>query len=188
MNKRVEILWIQFAEKLKAFIMSKVHNEAVADDILQESFIKIHAKIDSLKDETKIQSWMYQITRNLITDYFRSIKKTQQTTILQEDNKEENDSEDFMSESIQDMINMMEELPSEYCEALCLTELKGMSQKQYAEQIGIGYSAAKSRVQRARKMLKDMMMNCCHYQFDKYGTVLGIYPANCCCCSENHPQ
>jgi RNA polymerase sigma-70 factor (ECF subfamily) len=89
-----------------------------------------------------------------------------------------------MSDALTDMVNTLEDLPPEYCEALCLTELGNLSQKEYAEKIGISYSGAKSRVQRARKMLKDLLMKCCHYEFDKYGTVIGIYPVNCCCC---HP-
>jgi len=83
---------------------------------------------------------------------------------------------------------MMDNLPQKYCEALCLTELGAMSQKAYAENAGISYSGAKARVQRAKKMLKDMLMKCCHYQFDKYGTVIGIYPADCCCCTNEHPH
>lgn len=73
-----------------------------------------------------------------------------------------------MLEAVNDMINMMDSFPAEYCEALCLTEIAGLSQKAYAEKVGITYSCAKSRVQRARKLLKDMMMRCCHYQFDVY--------------------
>ncbi len=87
-----------------------------------------------------------------------------------------------MDEAVQDMIGMMNDLPPEYCEALCLTELEGLSQKEYAEKIGIPYSSAKSRVQRSRILLKDMLMRCCHYEFDKYGTILSI-SQNCCCCS-----
>jgi RNA polymerase sigma-70 factor, ECF subfamily len=77
---------------------------------------------------------------------------------------------------------MMDDLPPEYCEALCLTELEGLSQKEYAERIRIPYSSAKSRVQRSRKLLRDMLLKCCHYEFDKYGTVLSI-SKNCCCCN-----
>ena len=77
------------------------------------------------------------------------------------------------------------EMAAEDCEALCLTELGGMSQKDYAKKTGISYSGAKSRVQRAKLKLKDLLMKCCHYQFDKYGTVIGIYPAGCCCCTES---
>lgn len=183
MNKNTEKLWLKLGVKLKAFILSKVHNEAIADDILQEVFIKIHAKIDSVKDETKIQSWIYQITRNLIIDHFRNSQKEQKAPQFLFEN-EDNASDDFMSETLDDMLKMMDDLPAEYCEALCLTELAGMSQKTYAEKIGISYSGAKSRIQRARIMLKDLLMNCCHYQFDKYGTVIDIHPVHCCCCSQ----
>jgi len=82
----------------------------------------------------------------------------------------------------------MDDLPPENCEALCMTEIEGLSQIEYAQKVGISYAAAKSRVQRSRKMLRDMLMNCCHYQFDKYGTVLDITPNKscCCCCSDDH--
>ena len=56
--------------------------------------------------------------------------------------------------------------------------------KEYAVKAGISYSGAKSRVQRARIMLKDMLMQCCHYQFDKYGTVFDIQQKCRCCCDK----
>ncbi len=55
MKNRTAELWLQFGDKLRGFILSKVHDAAIADDILQEVFIKIHAKIDQLNDDTKIQ-------------------------------------------------------------------------------------------------------------------------------------
>ena len=183
MKNSIEELWLEFENKLKAFIVSKVHADSIADDILQDVFLKIHANIDKLKDDTKIQPWIYQITRNLIVDYFRGLKKERKELPYLFSSEEES-SDNFMSEALQDMIQMMDDLPPEHCEALCLTEIEGMSQKIYAEKKGISYSAAKARVQRARKKLKDMLMNCCHYQFDKYGTVIGIHPANCCNCND----
>ncbi len=178
----MEEIWLKFENKLRAFTLSKVHDESVTDDLLQELFVKMHENIDKVKDQTKLQSWIYQICRNLIIDYFRSQNKIQRNKLPDFDAEEENINEEFISETLDDMIKMMSDLPPEYCEALCLTELGALSQKEYAEKIGISYSGAKSRVQRARKMLKDVLMKCCHYEFDKYGTVLGIYPVNCCCC------
>lgn len=183
MKTRLEELWEKFGSNLKLFILKKVNDEAMAEDILQEVFVRIHTHIDHLKDQTKIQSWIYQIARNLITDHFRSLQKIQNLRPSSEEIEEDTPT-DFMSETLTDMVNMMSGLPKEYCEALCLTELGGMSQKAYAEKIGTSYSGAKSRVQRARVMLKDMLMNCCHYQFDKYGTVIDIHPTHCCCCSQ----
>ena len=178
----MEEIWLTLENKLRAFILSKVHDESVAADLLQELFIKIHTHIDKVNDHTKIQPWIYQICRNLIIDHFRSHQKEQKKMPLAFELEHDEAAEDFMSETLEDMLKMMSDLPPEYCEALCLTELKGLSQKEYADKIGISYSGAKSRVQRARKMLKDLLMNCCHYEFDKYGTVIGIYPANCCRC------
>lgn len=176
-------LWLEFHRKLKAFIITHVRDEAATDDILQEVFIKIHTHIDTLKDDSKLQAWIYQITRNLIADHFNKIKKE---NLLQpaSEKEEEDSSSEYMSEALRDMVNMMDDLPPGYCEALCLTELGGMSQKMYAEKIGISYSGAKSRVQRAKIMLKDKLMQCCHYQFDKYGTVIDIHPKGCCCCQD----
>ena len=74
MENITEDIWLNFGNKLKSFIKSKVQNETIAEDILQETFIKIHSNIDKLEDNTKIQAWVYQITRNVIADHFRKTK------------------------------------------------------------------------------------------------------------------
>ncbi len=178
---KVEYLWKDFESRLRTFIYSKVPDKAITEDILQDVFIKIHLKIGTLKDESKLKPWLYQITRNMITDYYRRNKSINLSQLTRDEQTEETDNK-VMDEALQDMIGMMNDLPQEYCEALCLAELEGLSQKEYAERIGIPYSSAKSRVQRSRKLLRDMLLKCCHYEFDKYGTVLSI-SKNCCCCN-----
>jgi RNA polymerase sigma-70 factor (ECF subfamily) len=184
MNK-TEQIWINLEDKLKSFIISKTHNKDDAEDLLHEVFIRIHSNIDQVKDDTRIQSWIYQITRNQIIDYYRGNHAVTDSNSEIPEAVEDIFPTDQMEDALEDMIKMMDHLPAEYCEALCLTELQGMSQIEYAQRIGISYSGAKSRVQRSRKLLKDMLLNCCHYEFDKYGTVLNITPVTCCCCC--HP-
>lgn len=167
------------------FINSKINNEEDAKDILQDVYIKVHDNIDSLKDKDKIRQWIYQITRNLIMDHYRERAKNLTVKELSHSLLPPSTPGRFMEEAIRDMTELMDKLPTEYCEALCLTELDGMSQKDYASKAGISYSGAKSRVQRARAMLKDIMMECCHYESDKYGTVFEIHPAGCCCCTKH---
>jgi RNA polymerase sigma-70 factor, ECF subfamily len=179
---KVEYLWKDFEAKLRSFIYSKIPDKAATEDILQEVFIRIHLKIGTLKDDGKLKPWLYQITRNLIVDYYRRNKSAKLISQAWPEQDEEETDNKVMDEAMKDMIGMMNDLPPEYCEALCLTELEGLSQKEYAEKIGIPYSSAKSRVQRSRILLKDMLMRCCHYEFDKYGTILSI-SQNCCCCS-----
>lgn len=175
----IENIWHQMHDKLLSFILKKVPDKALAEDILQEVFIKIHDKIDTLKDDTKLQAWIYQITRNMIVDHFRGINKNDGTLAKDEQSSEDKESNELMEEAVQDIINFMDAMPAEYCDPLCATEIDGMTIKDYAKKQGISYAAAKSRVQRSRKVLKDMMMDCCHYQFDKYGTVISITPNRC---------
>lgn len=57
-------IWHQVHDALRAFVTKRVADEAEVDDILQEVFLWIHRKLDSLKDPHKILSWVYQITRH----------------------------------------------------------------------------------------------------------------------------
>jgi RNA polymerase sigma-70 factor (ECF subfamily) len=182
-SEKTEILWHGFSSGLKSFIYSKVKNIADTEDILQNVYLKLHDNLHSLKDESRIKPWIYQITRNMIIDHFRADNRNLNINELKSELKSTHSSGKFMDIAISDMIRMMDELSPEYCEALCLTEIDGMSQKEYAQMMGLSYSGAKSRVQRARLMLRDMLLKCCHYQFDKYGTVFDIQPKCWCCCS-----
>lgn len=176
-------LWIRFADSLRRFIRAKVKNDALTDDLLQETFIRIHSKIDSLQDDTKLQSWIYQIARNIVYDHFRKSNPESVAEMPEvEDTRQE--PEEAMINSVRDMVLLMEDLPEQDCQALCRVEFEGMSIREYAENAGISYTAAKSRVARARYKLSDLLMNCCHYEFDKYGTVISYHPIKCCCCNK----
>lgn len=119
----------------------------------------------------------------MIIDYFRAHDHYQRVKEYAHELPFTFRTDRLMDTAISDMIRTMDDLPEEFCEALCLTEIEGMSQKEYAELKGLSYSGAKSRVQRARVLLKNMLLKCCHYQFDKYGTVFKIDPDCCCCCT-----
>lgn len=183
----LEYVWNEFSSGLRSFIVSRVKNESDADDILQDVFLKIHNNLQNLKDQSRIRPWVYQITRNLIADHFRSRNINYTETEIPDISDFPGSSLKLMDTAVEDLIQMMDELSPEFCEALCLTEIEGLSQKEYAERKGLSYSGAKSRVQRARIMLKDLLFKCCHYQFDRYGTVIDIQP-NCCCCCDHRDK
>jgi RNA polymerase sigma-70 factor, ECF subfamily len=67
-----EKVWQEYHSRLRSFISRRVVDDTAADDILQNVFLKMHAGLASLRDETKLKSWLYQIARNAIIDYFRS--------------------------------------------------------------------------------------------------------------------
>ena len=192
MNPSTETIWSEYSKQLKGYILKRVPNSSMADDILQEVFIKIHENIDSLKDQTKINSWIYQITKNSITDYYRKQKQQPSDIQLLSDKEigilDDTDiSKDVEPEEqiASGLLVMINSLPKDYAQALNLVEVQGLSQVQLAKELNISVSGAKSRVQRGRQMLKDSLMNCCHYEFDKYGTIISSHPIRCCCCHQD---
>ena len=71
-----EKVWEDFNTGLKRFILKQVQDEPGAEDILQDVFLKIHSHIGSLKESDKLQSWIYQIARNAIADFYSNLEKT----------------------------------------------------------------------------------------------------------------
>jgi RNA polymerase sigma-70 factor (ECF subfamily) len=63
---------------------------------------------------------------------------------------------------------MVKSLPKQDRQALVLTEFQGLTQKEYGERLGLSFSGAKSRVQRAREKLKQMLLECCHVEEEFY--------------------
>lgn len=175
MTQMTEAIWQQFHDNLANFIRKRVSNEADAQDILQDVFIKIHQNINQLKDETRLTAWVYQITRNTIHDYYRlqpDWVALPDGLIDGEANVETAVSPDLTQEVAQWLRPMTETLPQKYREAIQLVEFEGMSQREMGEQLQLSISGAKSRVQRGRQHLKETLLACCHVEFDRQGNVL----------------
>ncbi len=180
-NERVEKIWDQYAGRLLAFIRGRVPDGAEAEDILQEVFIRIHRNLCCKPEPGRMESWIYTVTRNLIIDHFRRRRPSAEIpeSLAAEDGLPEEDREAELALSLREMVAG---LPDPYREALLLTEYEGLSQKELARRAGISLSGAKSRVQRARKMLRDMLLACCHFEVDRRGGILDYYQ-RCCCCN-----
>ncbi len=167
----IEPIWKQLIAPLKGFVAKRVNNHAAVDHIVQNVFIKIANHISELKDSQKIRVWIYQITRNTIIYYYRKQKPTDELppNLQIIDEYDEQDLSKKLSSCIRPMIK---QLPDKYREAIELTELNGISQKQLSEQLGISFSGAKSRVQRGREKLKELLAACCHIEADRYGNIV----------------
>jgi RNA polymerase sigma-70 factor (ECF subfamily) len=171
---------------LYRFIASRLPDPDDADDILQEVFLRIHTRLETVRDMDKLESWIYQIARNSITDYYRSRRKLVELAadLPVEDEHHEEDASESLAPSIQEIVQA---LPDPYREALILTEYQGLSQKELADRLGISLSGAKSRVQRARQKIKDVLLACCHFEFDVRGTLYEVRQHCCCCDGEPAP-
>lgn len=172
-----EAIWKDFDAKLRRFILRRVSNEADAEDILQEVYLKIHTHLHTLRDDNKIHSWIFQIVRNVIVDYYRSKEQTVEISesLTLPEGLEGND---VVRELAPSLLGMISCLPKKYRYALYLTEYRGFTQKELAEYFNISLSGAKSRVQRAREKVKELLLECCHFDFDRQGRIIDYYPTD----------
>jgi RNA polymerase sigma-70 factor (ECF subfamily) len=148
-----------------------------------------HNGVES-SDAHKIDSWIYQITRHTIIDYYRKRKhesKYADTLFDHEGSSFTSDSSDAHNELSKCLKLMVDHLPDVYREAILLTEFQGMTQKEMGQQLGLSNSGAKSRVQRARCKLQEMLLACCQIDFDRRGTVLAYTPLNPSCAENCSP-
>ena len=174
-----EKVWEEFNTGLKHFIRKHVQDEESAEDILQDVFLKIHTRIGGLRESDKLQSWIYQIARNAISDFYRTRKFT--SDIPEVAYGPEDPFDDVVSDLLPYVKKLVDDLPYDYRQALLLTEYEGLTQREFAERLGISISGAKSRVQRAREKVRLMLLKCCHFQFDRLGRIIDYEP-NCDCC------
>jgi RNA polymerase sigma-70 factor, ECF subfamily len=168
--KVTENIWHEYQSRLAAFIRSKVA-EDVVDDLLQDVFMKIHLRIGSLKDDARLESWLYQITRNAITDYYRTKRASEELPDWLEQSQPVEE-ESIRKELSACLESMVRELPDKYRNAVQLSEIENRTQKDVAEQEGISLSGAKSRVQRGRILLKIMLNDCCQFEINQKNQVL----------------
>lgn len=157
-----------FQNELLGYVTRKVKDRSIAEDIVHDVFLKVQAKSSQLKDNEKLIGWIFRITKNTIIDHFRF-----QSRIIRSEDIDWEDDKSFLNQCVERCLTeKLNDLPDKYREALELSEVQGISQLDLAKKLGISYSGAKSRVQRARQMLKDMMEREYHVKLDSYGNVV----------------
>ena len=182
-----EHLWELLSAKLRSFLLQQVSDPQVADDLLQETFLRIHKKLGDVSDEQRITAWVFQIARNLVIDHYRSNGRDP-SAALPDDIEAPTHEEENLNGLVEGWLPaMIAQLPDTYREALELYELKEMPQQQIAEQLNISLSGAKSRVQRGRAKLKSLLFECCSFEQDSHGNVIEYSKKNtgdCGICEE----
>lgn len=181
MCQSTQDIWDSLKESLFFFILKRVKDEDTSQDILQEVFIKIHLNLDKLKDPSKVKAWAFQITRNQVAEYFN---KTKNVVALNEFTEEQL-SEDFEHTEIDFCCfeNLIDELPEKYSEVLTLINVEGKKQKEAANQLHLSHSNVKTRVYRAKELLKQRFMDCCKFSLNEQGLLTGEQDCHRCGCS-----
>ncbi len=184
--------WRELESELRPFVARRVRAPHDVDDVVQDVFLKIQRGLPALDDDERFGPWVYRIARHAIVDHLRAAARhpladddrldDEPAETLPDD--DDRAAERRLATAVAPFIAM---LPSPYREALTLTELEGLTQKEAAELVGISLSGMKSRVQRGRRELKRALEDCCAIALDARGRVVGCevrrdgrLPDDCC--------
>lgn len=196
MTTMTEELWQGMHDGLRAFIAKRVSDQEHVEDILQDVFLRTHRQVDTVNDPRRIVSWLYQVTRNAIIDYYRrpgrrhEIPAGLSADIEAFGGELQEESDDSGSELAGCLRPMIERLSQDYRDAINLVEFEGLTQHEAAKRMGVSLSGMKSRVQRGRKQLKQMLDDCCRIELDRRRAVVGyeVRDAGCDSCPPSKPK
>ena len=184
--KDTDEIWEEFSGRIRTHLRKKLRRKDDADDLMQEIFIKIHTHLGCLKDGKKLSSWIYTIVENTLNDYYR--KSRYDSEFDEAENYSQGSNEENTLSGITKCLGaFIDRLPPEYREPLVLSDVEGLKQKEIARQMNLSYSGLKSRVQRGRRMIKDMFIECCRLSVDQKGVIGKEYQGmdNCTLCGGN---
>lgn len=161
----------EFYGFLKSYILKKTGKEIIAEDIVQEVMVKLvesHKKSGEIKN---IKAWLFQVTRNTIADYY---KKNHLEYNFDEEWKENSLKSQSLpkimaTDFIVPMINL---LPKKYGKPLKMSDIDNVPQKEIANEMNLGLSATKMRIQRGREKLQELFVECCQIEYDKNGNFI----------------
>ncbi|WP_276497888.1 sigma-70 family RNA polymerase sigma factor [Pontibacter litorisediminis] len=169
-------LWLEYQKALTAYIVSRVKDVDAANDIMQEVLMKVYNACCSDREIQKLDSWLFQIANHAIVDHWRRQKKFTDE-MPEPSHEEDNIVWRELAEYVEPLINL---LPEKYARPLYLSDIEGVKQADIAEQLNLGLSAAKSRIQRAREMLQKEIQTCCTIDTDASGNVIGFSVKESC--------
>jgi RNA polymerase sigma-70 factor (ECF subfamily) len=192
-----ERLWREVHDRLTAFVARRVDEPADVADIVQTVFLSVHRHAERIADGDRLLPWLFQVTRNAIADFYRAPARRREVP-ADADPKDELPEEEAGSARVpfglQETIAistlsdaavqgalaelatcvrpMVEQLPPIYRDALTLVEFDHQAQADAAARLGVSVSGMKSRVQRGRALLREVLLECCDVNLSATGGVM----------------
>jgi RNA polymerase sigma factor (sigma-70 family) len=144
-------------------------DEDDANDLVQETYMKAYRFFDSYEQGTNAKAWLFRILKNSFINDFRKKSKQPSKVDYQEvesfynsDDVDENITTDLRIESVQEMIgdevaNALNSLAVDFRTIIILCDLEGFTYEEMAKILDIPIGTVRSRLHRARNLLKDKL-------------------------------
>lgn len=171
-------------ETLRPFVARRVPAGDV-DDVLQDVFLRVQRGLPSLRNEERLVPWLYQVARSAVQESGRQRARHPLATYEADELPLAEPERSVASETglAAFAADAVARLPSPYREALTLTDLQGMTQLAASKLLGISPSGMKSRVQRGRDKLRQLVEASCEVALDARGGVIACEPKAHCACA-----
>lgn len=166
--------WRAHRTEIGVFLGRRVSDQAESDDLLQDVFMRALLLGRSFCDLDNPRAWLFQVARNMLIDRFRLSRE--QVPLPDDLSADTVPQQDVVDTLTQCLPRVLTELSPEDREAITLCDLNGMTQQAFAARTGLSLPAAKSRVQRARRRLREQMLSACQVRFDEDGKVCCFVP------------
>jgi RNA polymerase sigma-70 factor (ECF subfamily) len=161
----------QYYHRVRKFILASVKNESLADDLIQETFIKIQENLNTVRDPEKISSWIFRIAYHLCQDHFRTQKKFSTQEEIHDGlvNPEETPlqkklEQGEMSQCVQDKLSL---LPETQRSIIIFADLMEFSHQEIADILKLPVENVKVKLHRARKKFKTILEKECTFEVDE---------------------
>lgn len=148
---------IELLPSLRAFARSLAHNPAQADDLVQDTLVKALANVDRFEPGTNLRAWLFTILRNHYYSQLRKAKREVEDADGKFAARIAVRPEQDGSVDLEDFKVAFQQLAPDHREVLTLVGASGCSYEEAAQICGCAVGTIKSRVNRARKKLSDLL-------------------------------
>lgn len=159
-NAALDRLMKRHHAEVIGFIWQMTGNQRDAEELAQETFVRVFFQIQQYRPKSPFAAWLYRIARNLCLDYFRSRAHRQKTRSIPLDDLPdiaEPNARPAMDEASQRLHDAISQLPLQLREPLVLTALEGMSHAEAGRRLDISPKAIEVKCYRARERLRRIL-------------------------------
>jgi RNA polymerase sigma-70 factor, ECF subfamily len=174
-----EQTWREVMAQLRAFVRRRIADPERADDIVGDILLRILRGLGSVDNRQRLAPWVSRVARNAVIDeYRRAGRRREQLVPATEDAAmyADDESSTVLAELAGCLRPLLAGLPPEQRRAVELVDLDGMLQADAARREDVSVSGMKSRVQRGRRRLAELLGQCCTLTFDARGLPMEYTP------------
>lgn len=168
-------------DAIHRYLLSLVREDAEAEDLTQETFLRAHQKLSTLVDDSRLVPWLYKIATNVARDRFRQASFRHRPQPLGDHGEDDTGTSVALDDGprldkvleqreMGDCVRgFLERLPEPHRAAILLHDVEGLTNPEIAEMLGVSLSTVKIRVHRARKELRAALDRGCSFTLDERG-------------------